>query len=156
MTLTTTYRERVRYEELLLIWLDRINQALQKPFKTTSEHGINLYNAVQSVLALYSLLPKQLREAIDNKINNSIEKYLDVYMNYFYDNADGKIIDTIVMPRDMYQNLEKAYTHRLRYLREVMKRLREVIKTIVDTLHENGLLLKEEYYIEGIERETQT
>jgi len=54
-------RPTALYNELLLRWLDRINTAL----RNTEPPGRSTVQAIESILACYSLLPAELRREID-------------------------------------------------------------------------------------------
>ncbi|PMQ00698.1 MAG: hypothetical protein CBR30_09820 [Dictyoglomus sp. NZ13-RE01] len=170
-----TYRERIRYEELLLYWLDRINQALQ--FNETD--NINTYTmgverAVRSVRAFYSLLPRTLREEIDRQLGKPVYEYLNILQHPTINPTSGKFYLYGIYPRDLANDFEKdlkkcrneaadridlyhcAMEIFRKYSMIILKRLEETLNTMIDVLHDHGLLFREEFQYEGIESESNT
>jgi len=169
-----TYRERIRYEDLLLYWLDRINQALQfEETDNVNTYAMGIERAIRSVRALYSLLPRTLREEIDNRLGKPIPEYLSILSYYGVDPSKGKFILYGIYPSDLGDAFKKdigkcekefgredvyyCIVRTLRgYSRKALERLEETINIIIDVLHDHGLLFREDFQYEGIESESNT
>jgi len=138
------YREKVRYEDLLLIWLDRINQKMQKEFheRNSSYFLAKTMELIDSVLALYNLLPRELREEIDREAGKPIEELLQYSVKFGY--LEGELITLHSL-----KSKDGLEFHKL------IHRARQIIRIIVDVLHRHGLLLREDVFFEGIEDEDQ-
>ena len=157
-----SYRERVRYEDLLLFWLDRINQYLNFEEKETIVYkGLNIERAVRSIRVFYNMLPQVIRTEIDKRLGKPLLEYISYTTRFLWFPEKGVFYAYTVIPLDLVKDFEKehkkgenpgaAVSLFLKYTNITLSRLEECIRVIIDILHDYGLLFREEYQFEARE-----
>lgn len=166
-----SFGERISYETLLLIWLDRVNKALQFPQNIKSGSiGLPMWaiSGAEAVKALYYMLIPELREKVDEKLGTPLPKYLGYDLSYtdLEGPAERPFIYRLrILLHDLREEMEKELEKvsgnpfvdekeiKGKYYRRSILRLilraREAVKAIVDVLHESGLLLRERELFKG-------
>ena len=177
MSQVSHYRERIAYEDLLLIWLDRVNQVMQFPIniKHRKELIFRSISIAEAVKSLYILLTPDLKEKVKQKLGNDPVSLLDYGYDYAYDMENDEIYYFQVILRDLiderdreekkirqkykehkdkgkfYKELDSLYDkYTSKSIRLLRKRSSKVIEAIIDVLHENNLLLRAKDLYRGV------
>ena len=114
MNVLEEYRERIRYEDLILFWLDRVNKAFTSMnLSRPGDLEIYVLRCVESVRALYMGLPPSLKEQVRNTLGEDPNELLNYnfriswneYSNIMY--PDIELISNYLMDREETMETEE-------------------------------------------------
>ncbi len=152
-----TFSERISYESLLLVWLDRVHRAMQfyRP-KSSVDLKLRIISFVDAVLSLYAMLIPELRKEVTQKLGRSPEELLN-YSMYCSEDVSTCVIFTKELEREydrkikeggIRARLEREYTRKSTQI--LYSRARRVVKIIIEVLHEHNMLLRARELYRGV------
>jgi len=140
-----THYRRITYEDLILIWLDRINQTLQFESFDTNTYNMEVERAVRTIRTLYFQLPYHLRREIDKHLGKPLPEYLDtrpyihkeIYGIYPADLKNEFFNEINECTKRKYEEEKtQCYTITTRKYSDItLERVETTLAAITDTLH---------------------